>query len=68
MYLRNRRTSEAILASSYDLRTEVTLMRFFPLHVAELVERASIPASARGPKRSSFRPAYARKDLACYIE
>ncbi len=62
MYLRNKRASEAILASSYDLRTEVTLLRFLPFVTGVGAEDEHSGFSARA-EALEFPPNYVRKDL-----
>jgi hypothetical protein len=66
MYLRNKRASEAILGSSYDLRTEVTLMRFLPLATGLATESGEGDQSGFRARAEAleFPPSYLRKDLA----
>ena len=63
MYLRNQRTSEAILGSSWDLRTDVTLMRFLPFAIGVGGGEGEESGFSARAVALEFPPTYAHKDL-----
>ena len=66
VYLRNQRTSEAILGSSWDLRTDVTLMRFLPFAIG--VGQGEESGFSARAVALEFPPTYAHKDLSLPLD